>query len=400
MLRRHRVHLTVILANAAFAAIFVTIALAGFHRPAPHDVRVGIVAPARVAHEIKASLDAHIAGGFSLRSLAGEPQARAAIEHRQIDGAVVVSPRGMDLLTAEASGTAPTQTITNAFTAVAAKAGRPLATIDVVPPRQDDPQALSSFFLIMCVLFPSLATGVAAGHALRRAGLMSRVCALVAVAGLAGLAAAGIADGISGLGNYWAIAGIVALFSLAISAPTAALGQIKPHVAALSVLAFLILGIPVSGGPPNLAAFAPSVLRSLHSGLPLGVAVDTIRNTVYFHASNTTGHLWVLTAYAAGGLAGLCLLVAVARRRRGGLRELDHPIAEAAPGASETPREASQPVTATCRSPWAGATETDRGASSVIVAPASRSYPSLVQAVTQTGLHATYRYAFPTKGMS
>jgi hypothetical protein len=24
----------------------------------------------------------------------------------------------------------------------------------------------------------------------------------------------------------------------------------------------------------------------------------------------------------------------------------------------------------------------------------------LVQAVTQTGLHATYRYAFPTKGMS
>ncbi len=138
---------------------------------------------------------------------------------------------------------------------------------------------------------------------------------LVAVAGAAGLAAAGIADGISGLGDYWAIAGIVALFSLAISAPAAALGQIRPHLAALCVLAFLIVGIPVSGGPPNLAAFAPGFLRSLHSGLPLGVAVDAIRNTVYFHASDTTGPLWVLTAYAAGGLAALCVLVAAGRRR-------------------------------------------------------------------------------------
>ena len=92
------------------------------------------------------------------------------------------------------------------------------------PRLTDDSQALSSFFLILCVLFPSLATGVAAGHALRRTALGSRVGVLVSVAAVAGLAAAGIADGVSGLGHYWAIAGIVALFSLAISAPTAAVG--------------------------------------------------------------------------------------------------------------------------------------------------------------------------------
>jgi hypothetical protein len=338
MLRRYRMHLAVILANAAFAAIFVTIALSGFHQPVPHDVPVGIVAPAPVAHEIEANVDAHMPGGFDLRSLPGEPQARAAIEHRQVDGALVMSSRGLDLLTAEAGGTAPTQTITTAFTAVAVKTGRPLTTIDVVPPMRDDSQALSSFFVILCVLFPSLATGVAAGHALRRAGLASRIGVLVAVAGVAGLAAAGIADGISGLGNYWAIAGIVALFSLAISATTAALGQIKPHLAALSVLAFLISGIPVSGGPPNLAAFAPSFLRSLHSGLPLGVAVDAIRNTVYFHAADTTGHLWVLTAYVAVGLAVLCLVVATGRRRRGDLSDFDARTAGTLPHAGETPR--------------------------------------------------------------
>ena len=84
------------------------------------------------------------------------------------------------------------------------------------------------------------------------------------------------------------------------------------------MLAFLSFGIPVSGGPPNLAAFGPGLLRALDSILPLGVAVDTIRNTVHFHASDTTGHLWVLSANAAGGLAALCLLIAAIRRRDGG----------------------------------------------------------------------------------
>lgn len=230
---------------------------------------------------------------------------------------MIATPRGLRLLAAEAGGTAPTQAITTALDAVAAKSGQQLTVLDVVPPLPGDSQGLSSFFLILCVLFPSLATGISAGHMLRRAHPASRFAVPLVGAIAIGLAAAGIGDGISGLGNYWALAGIVALFSLAISAPTAALGQIKPQLAALAILVFLIFGIPVSGGPANLAAFGPSFLRSLDSGLPLGVAANTIRNTVYFHASDTTGHLWVLAAYAAGGLAALGLLIAVGRRRRG-----------------------------------------------------------------------------------
>ena len=317
ILRRYRMHLAVIMANAAFAAIFVTVALSGFREPTPHGIPVGIVAPSPLAMQIDSYLGARMPGGFDLRRLPTEQRARTEIERRQVDGALIASPGGLDLLKAEAGGTAPAQAITRAFTALAGSTGRPLATSDVVPPRRDDSQALSSFFVILCLLFPSLATGIAAGHALRRTSLLSRIAVLLAVAGATGLAGAGIADGISGLGHYWAVAGIAALFSLAISASTAAVNQIRPHLAALCVLAFLILGIPVSGGPPNLAAFGPSFLRSLHSGLPLGVAVDTIRNTVYFHASDTTGHLWVLAAYAAGGLAALCLLVAFTRRHHG-----------------------------------------------------------------------------------
>ena len=88
----------------------------------------------------------------------------------------------------------------------------------------------------------------------------------MAVAVVIGLVAAAIADGIAGLGNYAAIAGIVALFSLAVAAPTALLARIWPPLVALAVLAFIVFGIPASGGPANLASFTPGFLRVLGPG--------------------------------------------------------------------------------------------------------------------------------------
>jgi hypothetical protein len=314
LLKRYRTHVALVMANVAFAAVFVTIALTAFHQPTPHELPVGVVAPTRVADALQAALDAHVPAGFDLHQYPDEARARSAISKRQLDGALIVTPGGLRLLTAEAGGTAPTQAITNASDAVAAHSGRPLTVVDVAPTLPGDSQALSSFFLILCVLFPSLAMGISAGHMVKRAHWASRVAVPLAGATAIGLAAAGIADAISGLGNYWALAGIVALFSLAISAPTAALGQIRPHLAGLAILAFLVFGIPASGGPANLAPFDPSFLRSLGSGLPLGVAANAVRNTVYFHATDTTGRLWVLAAYAIGGLAALGLLIAVPPR--------------------------------------------------------------------------------------
>jgi hypothetical protein len=316
-LRHYRAHLAVILGNAAFAAIFLTIVLSGFHQPTPHQLPVGVVAPAPVARTLERRLDARLPGAFDLRPVASAARARSELSRGDIDGAVVVEPQRIDLLTAEAGGTAPTQAITGAVTALASKAGSRLSVTDVVPPSPGDSQGLSSFFLLLCTLIPSLATGMAVGHALRHGRLAPRVGVLVAVAGIVGLAAAGIADGISGLGHYWALAGIVGLFSLAISAPMAALGHIKPHLGALCVLAFLVFGIPASGGPADLAAFGPGFLRSLTSGLPLGAGANAVRDTVYFHAAHTTGHVLVLAAYALTGVAVLCLLVAVLRRRGG-----------------------------------------------------------------------------------
>ncbi len=196
---------------------------------------------------------------------------------------------------------------------MAARSGRQLVVSDVVPPVASDSQALSSWFVVLSVLIPSLAAGSASALAFRRAPRAWSVAAPVAAAVVSGAVAAAIADGIAGLGNYAAIAGIVALFSLAVAAPTAVLARIRPPLVALAVLAFIVFGIPASGGPANLASFTPGFLRVLSPVLPLGIAASTIRNVVYFGGHATNAYIWTLAAWALAGVAGLILITALRR---------------------------------------------------------------------------------------
>jgi nucleotide-binding universal stress UspA family protein len=310
---RYRALAGFIVASAAFVAIFTAVTLSAFHKPTPHDLPVGIVASAAVSAQVEHGLDNAAPGAFSFRGYPSAASATTGIAQREIDGALVASGANLRLLVTEAGGTAPVQALTGAFTAAAARTGRPLIVSDVVPPRATDTQALSSWFLVLSVLIPSLAAGSASVLALRRAPRAWSYAVPVAAAVVSGLVGAAIADAIAGLGNYAAIAGIVALFSLAVAAPTALLARIRPPLVALAVLAFIVFGIPASGGPANLASFIPGFLRALTPVLPLGVAASTIRNVVYFGGHATDAYLWTLAAWALAGVAGLILITA--RRR-------------------------------------------------------------------------------------
>jgi hypothetical protein len=330
-------------ASAIFAAIFVALTLSAYHRPAPHDLPVGIVGPAAVSTRVEHALGVAAPGAFSFRSYPGAASATAAIARREIDGALVASGPNLRLLVTQAGGTGPEQAISGAFAAVAAKSGRQLIVTDVVPPRASDSQALSSFFIVLSVLIPSLAAGSASALALRRVRRFWTVGAPVAVAVAVGLVAAAIADGLAGLGHYAAIAGIVALFALAVAAPTAVLARIRPPLVALAVLAFIVVGIPASGGPANLARFTPSFLRVLGDALPLGIAASTIRNVVYFGGHATGIYLWTLAAWALAGLAGLIAIMAV---RRPASARAKHAGGPAAPPAAPAEPVAAEPVAA------------------------------------------------------
>ena len=74
------------------------------------------------------------------------------------------------------------------------------------------------------------------------------------------------------------------------------------------MLVFLVLGLPVSGGPANLAPFGPGFLRVLHPALPLGAAASAVRDAVYFGGYGTAGPLWALAVWAVAGVAALALV--------------------------------------------------------------------------------------------
>lgn len=310
---RFRPHAVFVAAMTLFAAVFVAVVLSEFHAPSPHGLPVGIVAPASASGQVDQALDHAVPGGFDLRAYASEAAARDGITHGQVDGAVIEGPGGMHLLVAQAAGAAPTQALTGAFTAIAAHTGQTLTVTDVVEPGAADSMGLSPFFLVLGVLIPSVAAGSASALVFRRARRAWWFGAPALAAAAIGLAAAGVADGVSGLGHYAALAGIVALFSLAVAAPTAALARIRPPLSALAVLAFVVFGIPASGGPSGLAPFGPGFLRVLNPALPLGLAASAVRKTVYFGGDGTARPLWTLAAWAAGGLVVLAL---VAARRR------------------------------------------------------------------------------------
>jgi len=310
---RYRALAGFIVASAGFVAVFVALTLSAFHKPTPHDLPVGIVGSAAVTRQVEHALAGADPGAFRFRSYRGEASATTGIAQREVDGALVASGANLRLLVTQAGGTGPEQALSGAFSAVAARSGHHLTVSDVLPPLASDAQALSSWFVVLSVLIPSLAAGSASALAFRRARRAWSVGATVAAAIVTGAVAAAIADGIAGLGNYAAIAGIIALFSLAVAAPTAVVARIWPPLVALAVLAFIVFGIPVSGGPANLASFTPGFLRVLSPVLPLGIAASTIRDVVYFGGHATSPYIWTLAAWALAGVVGLILVTTLRR---------------------------------------------------------------------------------------
>ena len=302
-----------IVACAAFAAVFVALAVGAYHAPRPHDLPVGIVASAPATSGIEHALATALPGAIDWHSYPSAADARTAIAQRQVDGALVASSPTLRGLIATGGGTAPANFLTQAFGTVAAKTGHPIVVTDVVPPLPGDTQALSSFFLLLASLIPSVAAGSGTALAFRKARPALSIAAPVAVAVAIGLVSAAVADAIAGLGHYPAVAGVTALFSLAVAAPTAVLARIKPPLVAVAVLVFIVAGIPDSGGPANLSSFSSAGFRTFDSVLPLGVAASVLRNVVYFGGHSTALHLWVLAAWAVAGLAGLAV---VTTRRR------------------------------------------------------------------------------------
>ncbi|MEV4233404.1 ABC transporter permease, partial [Streptomyces bobili] len=108
-------------------------------RTAPRDLPLGVAGPPAATAGIEEKLTRQ-QGAFEIHHYADEAAARAAIEDRTVYGAVVVTGRGPELLTASAASPVVAQLLQQAVTGQAAPEGGEVRTVDVVAAPASDPR--------------------------------------------------------------------------------------------------------------------------------------------------------------------------------------------------------------------------------------------------------------------
>ncbi|MEU0946746.1 ABC transporter permease [Streptomyces canus] len=275
-------------------------------RTAPRDLPLGVAGPSAATAQVEQGLRQH-EGAFELHRYADEAAARAAIQDRTVYGAVVVTPRGPELLTASAASPVVAQLLQQAVTRQAAASGAGVRTVDVVPAPASDPRGAT----LSSSVLPLALSGIVAGAIVTLLGLrgVRAVTALIAAAALVGLVGATLAHSWLGVltGNWWAEAGTLALAMLAVSAAVAGLAALAGH-AGIGAVAFLVmfLGNPFSG-----AASAPQLLPdpvgTIGQWLPPGASATLLRSVSFFDGAAATGPVLTLTWWAALGLGAVVL---------------------------------------------------------------------------------------------
>jgi hypothetical protein len=291
--------------------LVVAVVLALFAWPSanlePRDLPIGVAGPAAPAAAIEQRL-AQREGAFDVHRYSDEAAARAAIEDREVYGAFVAGPEGAKVLSASAGSPAVAELLE---TAAAEGPEGPLPVEDVV---SAGPRGAALPSSVLPLLIAGIVTGVAASLLVTRAA--ARVALLAAGSVLGGLVATLIVQGWLDVvgGDWWANAAGLALTIGAIGAAVAGANALLGHKGiALAALTMVLVGNPLSG-----VASAPELLPqptgTLGQLLPPGAGGNLLRSTGFFDGAAAGGHVAVLAAWVAGGIA--LLLAAGLRGRR------------------------------------------------------------------------------------
>ncbi|GHF15381.1 DUF3533 domain-containing protein [Streptomyces fumanus] len=313
-----------VLGVLALQLLFIASYVGALHDPKPRDVPFGVVAPGAAAGRTVAQLEGLPGTPLDPRAVRDEAGARKKIMDREIDGALVVDPRGTrdTLLVASGGGTALATTLKGLVTEAERAERRTVRTVDVAPASPRDFDGLSSFYLVvgwcvggyLCASILAISTGARPANP-RRAAIRLIVMALVAiVGGLGGAVIVGPVLGAlpGGVADLW---GLGALVTFAVGAATLALQGVFGIVGiGLAILLVVIAGNPSAGGAFPLPMLPP-FWKAIGPALPPGAGTWAARSVAYFRSNDLTLSLLVLWAWAVAGTA-LTMLASALRRRR------------------------------------------------------------------------------------
>jgi hypothetical protein len=279
----------------------------GIRDPRPHDIQVGIAAPAPVSQQLTAGFQQAAPGAFAFTTFGSEADARKAVDDRTVVAALLVGQAGPRLLVAGAAGEAISGGVTTAFTNALRAQGQELTVETVHPFQPGDPHGIVLFFLVLATIVAATICGALTGATHEGRSWAEATAALAAYAVLAGITGGLVAGWLAnGYGDALiAVMAVCALLSLAVASVVAAAGRLfGPAGIALAALVIVPIGLVSSGGPLG-SEFLPDAYRALAPWLPVAPAYGALRGVLFFGGAAIATPVAVLAAWAAVGLIGL-----------------------------------------------------------------------------------------------
>lgn len=316
-----------VLALALAVAVGVGVLVLAFSWPSvsaePRDVPVAAVGPAPAVAALRAAADETQPGAVELTTATDREAAVAAIESREVYGAVVLGDEP-EVLTSSAASQATHQLLTGiagqlqdrltagvvaAMQEAAAQgeqlpdATLPTVTVtDVVPLSEDDPRGTG----LTAAMFPLLLGGIAGGVAISLGvvGALRRIVAVVAYAVTGGLLLTGVMQGWFGSlqGDWWVNAGVITLALAAVAAPVTGLVALLGRAGiGLGVVTMMLVANPISGVtvPPE---FLPWHWGAVGQWFPPGASGTLLRDVSYFPAADASAAWLALGLWAGAGV--------------------------------------------------------------------------------------------------
>ncbi|KQX54985.1 MULTISPECIES: hypothetical protein [unclassified Streptomyces] len=308
----------------ALQLLFITSYVGALHNPKPVDVPFGVVAPQQqIATTLNDRLEKLPGDPFDPRVVADEAEARDQIMNREIDGALIVDPRGRTdtLLVASGGGKVLSTTLEAMVTKLEAANQRLVRTVDVAPSSSQDFNGLSAFYLVIgwCVggyICAAILAISAGSRPANRERAIIRLGALALYAVLGGLGGAIIVGPILGAlpGSVAALWGLGALVVFAVGAATLALQSVFGIVGiGLAILLIVIAGNPSAGGAFPLPMLPP-FWRAIGPYLPPGAGTWAARSIAYFKGNDMTASMVILSVWAIVGSAVTLVLSSLKRK--------------------------------------------------------------------------------------
>ncbi|GAB91201.1 hypothetical protein [Gordonia rhizosphera] len=293
---------------AILLALMVTAFALPAARSAPHQVPIGVVATAATTQQLTDQLD-----GFDVTAYPTESAARAAIDHREIYGAIIVDGRDVTALVASAASPAVAALLTPIAQRVASSTGGTAHIEDIRAFPADDPRgaglaagalplALGGWIAAMVIMLLIHTPG-------------ARLLAVAGVAVVGGLVLVATLRFVIGTfdEHFWTISLVAMLGIFATAMMVLGLRELfgGPGLALAAVL-LIFLGNPLSG-----LASAPEMLPTpwgaIGQLLPPGATGALLRDVAFFNGHGAAGPVLVLIVWLA---IGLSLYVIGVRRNR------------------------------------------------------------------------------------